>query len=87
MSPGHARRSLQPSWRSKRASNSRRERMGVSGRHEKVVAPVLEELRCAGVSLVISGVAVASAWNALLGMTRLALSEVPKIPSAHPAER
>src|SRR5204862_35827 len=41
--------------------------------------------RAAGVSAVTSGVPQASAWNALFGITRRALSEVPKIPRAAPA--
>ena len=41
--------------------------------------------RAAGVSAVKSGVPQASAWKALFGITRLALSEVPKMPSAQPA--
>ena len=36
----------------------------------------------AGVSAVTRGVPVASAWKTLLGITRAALAEVPKIPSA-----
>ena len=38
--------------------------------------------RARGVSAVTSGVPQASAWKALFGITRCALSEVPKIPSA-----
>ena len=34
---------------------------------------------------VMSGVAQARAWYALLGMTRAAFAEVPNTPSAHPA--
>ena len=36
-------------------------------------------------SAVKSGVPQASAWKALFGITRIALSEVPKMPSAQPA--
>ena len=36
-------------------------------------------------SAVTSGVPHASAWNALFGITRAALPDVPKIPSAQPA--
>ena len=58
---------------------------GSPGGTSSAFSPSRSSSRAAGVSAVISGAPHASAWYALFGITRNALSDVPKIPSAQPA--
>ncbi len=53
---------------------------GSPGGTRSALSPSVSSSRAAGVSAVTSGVAHASAWNALFGITRAALPAVPKMP-------
>ena len=62
------------------STNRRRERFGVSARYQQASRSLESNSRAAGVSAVMSAVCVARAWNALLGITRAALSESAEDP-------
>ena len=71
---------------SRRAAAARpRAPAGSPGGTSSALSPSRRSSRAAGVSAVTSGVPQASAWNALFGITRAALADVPKMPSAHDA--
>ena len=91
-SPAPRRRPRPPRLRARPSSGSAARRRiasasaaGSPGGTSSAFSSSRSSSRAAGVSAVISGAPHASAWNALFGITRCALSDVPKIPSAQPA--